>query len=241
MRKQLNLNPKVIEKNNKKDIGKLLIVVYLLLTILLFINAGVIYYDNKSLEKNSEVIKSEIKNYKEAGSDYDNISNDIKDKERFINKMKTIDRDVSAWEYVNALKKYFPKNVSLENISFTPNGINMTGIADKEDDVTVFLANLQMSKMYKSARLVSMNDISITLNNDMGIVNTSDDVKSKDKTSSDNKNTNNNSNDNNTIPNNKDDNNTKDKNSQVSNEKPKVINKVKFTISVEGVKSHEKK
>lgn len=241
MRKQLNLNPKFIEKNNKKDIGKLLIVVYLLLTILLFINAGVIYYDNKSLEKNSEVIKSEIKNYKEAGSDYDNISNDIKEKESFINKMKTIDRDVSAWEYINTLKKYFPKNVSLENISFTHNGINMTGIADKEEDVTIFLANLQMSKIYKSARLVSMNDISITLNNDIGIVNTSDDVKSKDKISSNNENTNNNSDDNNVITNNKDYNNTKDKNSQVTNEKPKVIDKVKFTISVEGVKSYEKK
>lgn len=221
MRKQINLNPKVIEKNNKKDIGKLLVVIYLILTILLCINAGVIYYENKSLEKNSEVIKTEIKNYKEAGNDYDNISNDIKNKESFINKMKTIDRDISAWEYINTLKKYFPRNVSLQNISFTPNGINMTGIANKKEDATVFLANLQMSKIYKSARLVSMNDISITLNNDMGIVITSNDAKNKNKTS--------------------DDNNTKDKDNQVTNEKPKVINKVKFTISVEGVKSYEKK
>ena len=62
MKKQLNLNPKSIEKYNKKDIGKLLIAVYLILMILLFINAGVIYYNNKSLEKNNELVKSEIKN-----------------------------------------------------------------------------------------------------------------------------------------------------------------------------------
>lgn len=229
MRKQLNLNPKVIEKSNKKDIGKLLIIIYLLITTILFINAGIIYYDNKSLEKSNVVIKSEISNYKEVTNDYNNICNDIKNKENFINKMKVIDRDVSAWEYVNTLKKYFPQNVSLENISFAPSGINMTGIANKEEEVTVFLANLQMSKMYKNARLVSMNDIGITLNNDMESLKINDNVKSKDKDSSDNKNTNNNNS------------NDKDKSNQSINEKPKVINKVKFTISVEGVKSDEKK
>lgn len=228
MRKQLNLNPKAIEKGNKKDIGKLLIGIYLLITIILFINAGVIYYDNKALEKSNAAIKLEIGNYKEAGSDYNNISDDIKNKEKFINKIKTIDRDISAWEYINTLKKYFPRNVSLENISFTTNGIDMTGIANKEEEVTVFLANLQMSKMYKNARLVSMNDISITLNNDMESLKINDNVKSKD--SSDNKNTANNSNDNN-----------KDKSNQSMDEKPKVITKVKFTISVEGVKNDEKK
>lgn len=236
MRKQLNLNPKVIEKNNKKDIGRLLIVIYLLLTFLLFINAGVIYYNNKSLEKNSELIKTEVKNYKEEGSNYNNIENDIKNKEDFINKMEKIEKDISAWEYVNTLKKYFPRNVSLENISFTPNGITMTGLADKEEEVTVFLANLQMSQMYRNARLVSMNDIDITLNNNVGSLEQNNNQKSKDdnkdNTNVANKNKDNNSKDSNII---------NDTNNMTSSQEQKVIKKVEFTISVEGVKNYEQK
>ncbi|WP_024613235.1 PilN domain-containing protein [Clostridium sp. Ade.TY] len=180
MKKQLNLNPKSIEKYNKKDIGKLLIAVYLILMILLFINAGVIYYNNKSLEKNNELVKSEIKNYKEAGSNYNNISNDIKNKEVFINKMKKIDKDVSAWEYLENLKKYFPSNVFLEDITFKKDGITMIGTANSEDEVTVFLANLQMSKLYKDSRVISIEDVEIADNNS-GIIDESNKNNSKDK------------------------------------------------------------
>ena len=218
MRKQLNLNPKSIEKHKKKCIGKVLIAVYLIIIILLFINAGIIYYNNKSLERNSELLKSEIKNYKEQGSNYNNISNDIKNKEAFINKVKNIDRNVSAWEYLNNLKKYFPQNVSLESITFKEDGINMVGIANSDEDITIFLANLQMSKLYKDSRLISTEDIEINDYND------------KDKVENINNDKNNNKN------------NDKDKKvEKKEDKKPKVIKKVRFTISTEGVKTYEEK
>ena len=223
MKRYINLNPKAIEKSKKSILGKILIGGYLLVVIILFINAGIIYYKNRTLEKNNLAIKSEVDNYKQTDYDYKNIVNDIKNKESFINKIKQLEKDVSAWEYLNTLKKYFPQNMYLEDISFDSDGINMEGMADTKEDVSVFLANLQMSKIYKNAKLTSIEDVEITVNNNKednnenGAVN---DVENKDNDKALNK---------------------KDKKDKEKVKEPKVINKVKFTISVEGVKKYEKK
>lgn len=223
MKRYINLNPKAIEKSKKSILGKILIGGYLLVVIILFINAGIIYYKNRTLEKNNLAIKSEVDNYKQTDYDYKNIVNDIKNKESFINKIKQLEKDVSAWEYLNTLKKYFPQNMYLEEISFDSDGINMEGVADTKEDVSVFLANLQMSKIYKNAKLTSIEDVEITVNNNKednnenGAVN---DVENKDNDKALNK---------------------KDKKDKEKVKEPKVINKVKFTISVEGVKKYEKK
>lgn len=223
MKRYINLNPKAIEKSKKSILGKILIGGYLLVVIILFINAGIIYYKNRTLEKNNLAIKSEVDNYKQTDYDYKNIVNDIKNKESFINKIKQLEKDVSAWEYLNTLKKYFPQNMYLEEISFDSDGINMEGMADTKEDVSVFLANLQMSKIYKNAKLTSIEDVEITVNNNKednnenGAVN---DVENKDNDKALNK---------------------KDKKDKEKVKEPKVINKVKFTISVEGVKKYEKK
>ena len=223
MKRYINLNPKAIEKSKKSILGKILIGSYLLVVIILFINAGIIYYKNRTLEKNNLAIKSEVDNYKQTDYDYKNIVNDIKNKESFINKIKQLEKDVSAWEYLNTLKKYFPQNMYLEDISFDSDGINMEGMADTKEDVSVFLANLQMSKIYKNAKLTSIEDVEITVNNNKednnenGAVN---DVENKDNDKALNK---------------------KDKKDKEKVKEPKVINKVKFTISVEGVKKYEKK
>lgn len=210
MKKYLNLNPSSIEKNKKKDIGKSLIIIYILLTFLLIINCGVIYLNNKSLEKGNETLKEQIKNYKFIASDYKDIKTDIKNKEKFINKLKQINRDVSAYDYLDTLKKYFPNNVALEEIKFTTKGISMEGTADNEKDVAVFLANLQMSKLYKNARVISMKDIKINLDNTLG----NEDNISDNKVDKDNL------------------------EKQPDNKEQKAINKVQFTISVEGVKDN---
>lgn len=223
MKRYINLNPKAIEKSKKSILGKILIGSYLLVVIILFINAGIIYYKNRTLEKNNLAIKSEVDNYKQTDYDYKNIVNDIKNKESFINKIKQLEKDVSAWEYLNTLKKYFPQNMYLEDISFDSDGINMEGMADTKEDVSVFLANLQMNKIYKNAKLTSIEDVEITVNNNKednnenGAVN---DVENKDNDKALNK---------------------KDKKDKEKVKEPKVINKVKFTISVEGVKKYEKK
>ena len=217
MKRYINLNPKAIEKSKKSILGKILIGGYLLVVIILFINAGIIYYKNRTLEKNNLAIKSEVDNYKQTDYDYKNIVNAIKNKESFINKIKQLEKDVSAWEYLNTLKKYFPQNMYLEDISFDSDGINMEGIADTKEEVSVFLANLQMSKIYKNAKLTSIQDVEITID--------------------DNDENNNNIED---TENNK----ASDKKNSKEKEKvkePKVINKVKFTISVEGVKKYEEK
>lgn len=241
MKKQINLNPKAIEKNKKSNIGKFLIGGYLLIVIILFINAGIIYYENRALEKNNLVIKSEVKNYKEADYDYSNIVNDIKNKEDFINKIKLLEKNISAWEYVDTLKKYFPQNVYLEDISFDSDGINMDGVADTKEEVAVFLANLQMSKIYKNAKLTSLENVEITIddnekedNNISSAVNSNNtnDVENNDNTKDNDKTSNKKE---------KKDEKEKDKKAKEKAKKPKVINKVKFTISVEGVKAYEKK
>lgn len=222
MKRYINLNPKAIEKSKKSMLGKILIASYLLVVVILFINAGIIYYKNRALEKDNLVIKSEVDNYKEVDYDYKNIVNDIKNKESFINKIKQLEKDVSAWEYVDTLKKYFPQNMYLEDISFDSDGINMEGVANTKEEVSVFLANLQMSKIYKNAKLTSIEDVEITVdNNDQSSAVNSDnteDSKNNDK-----------------------DLNKKDKKDKEKVREPKVINKVKFTISVEGVKQYEEK
>lgn len=233
MRKQINLNPKAIEKNNKSYIGKILIGGYLLVVIILFINAGIIYHENKVLEKNNLVIKTEVNNYKKADYDYSDAIQDIKNKEEFINKIKQIDKDISAWEYVDTLKNYFPQNVYLEDINFDSDKINMDGIADTKEEVSVFLANLQMSKIYKKAKLTSMESISISVNDDKkeddNISDNANNIESDDSTKD------------NDETSNKEKEDKKKEDKKKEDKKPKVINKVKFTISVEGVKKYEKK
>lgn len=217
MKRYINLNPKAIEKSKKSMLGKILICAYILVVIILFINAGIIYYENKALEKDNLVIKTEVDYYKEADHDYKNIVSDIRNKESFINKIKQLEKDVSAWEYVDTLKKYFPQNMYLEDISFDSDGINMEGIADTKEEVSVFLANLQMSKIYKNAKLTSIQDVEITVDNNDENNNNIEDTENNE--ASDKKN-------------------SKEKEKV---KEPKVINKVKFTISVEGVKKYEEK
>lgn len=117
----------------------------------------------------------------------------------------------------------------------------MDGVADTKEEVAVFLANLQMSKIYKNAKLTSLENVEITIddnekedNNISSAVNSNDtnDVENNDNTKDNDKTSNKKE---------KKDEKEKDKKAKEKAKKPKVINKVKFTISVEGVKAYEKK
>ena len=232
MKKYLNLNPSSIEKKKKKDIGKLLIVVYIILTILLLINALVLYLNNRSLKQDSNTLKSEIQNYTTQNGNYNKISDDIKEKKNFIDEVNSLNKNVQAWKWLEKLGDYVPKDLTLSSIKFDDKGIKMIGIANTDKDIAVFLANLQMSKLYKNASVVSIEKVDDSINmqpsrNDLITSNEKD--KNKGNNNDTNANTENNALINvenylKTL--------TKDNDSN---------KKFRFTISVEGVKNNEEK
>ena len=64
MRKRLNLNPKSIEKEKKKDGTIIYAIIYCVLAALLLLNAGIIYFENISLKDESAKLSSSVKGYK---------------------------------------------------------------------------------------------------------------------------------------------------------------------------------
>lgn len=98
---------------------------------------------NEKISNNSKLILedkkllSDMKNYKMYN-----------DKVDLITKQK-----VNVTDKIKNLSKYIPKDVYLSNINLSKGTINLTGATSNYNSVSIFTANLQMSKEYKNSKI----------------------------------------------------------------------------------------
>ena len=215
MRKRLNLNPKSIEKEKKKDSTIIYAIIYGILTVLLLLNAAIIYAENISLKDESAKLSSSVKGYKMDHQEYIDTYNELQREKTFVNKINEINKKSEVWKDIKDIGNYVPSGISINSMEFDGGKITLQGISKTNSEVAVFLANLQMSNKYKNASVLNMGDTEI-INGNLNI-NQKDDKKkdSKDK-------------------------NDKSKDNKNNNSKIDTKNAVQFTIEIEGEGENEK-
>ena len=216
MRKRLNLNPKSIEKEKKKDGTIIYVIIYAILTVLLLLNAGVIYAENISLKDESAKLSSSVNGYKMDHQEYIDTYNELQREKTFVNKINEINKKGEVWKDIKDIGNYVPSGISINSMKFDSGKITLQGISKTNSEVAIFLANLQMSSKYKNASLSNMGDTEIingNLNINQNINQNQKDSKDKNDKSKDNKN---------------------------NNSKIDTKNAVQFTIEIEGEGENEK-
>lgn len=215
MRKRLNLNPKSIEKEKKKDSTIIYAIIYGILTVLLLLNAVIIYAENISLKDESAKLSSSVKGYKMDHQEYIDTYNELQREKTFINKINEINKKGEVWKDIKDIGNYVPSGISINSMKFDSGKITLQGISKTNSEVAIFLANLQMSNKYKNASVLNMGDTEI-INGNLNI-NQKDDNKKESK-----------------------DKNDKSKDSKNNNSKIDTKNAVQFTIAIEGEGENEK-
>lgn len=215
MRKRLNLNPKSIEKEKKKDSTIIYAIIYGILTVLLLLNAAIIYAENISLKDESAKLSSSVKGYKMDHQEYIDTYNELQREKTFVNKINEINKKGEVWKDIKDIGNYVPSGISINSMKFDSGKITLQGISKTNSEVAIFLANLQMSNKYKNASVLNMGDTEI-INGNLNINQKDDNKKdSKDK-------------------------NDKSKDNKNNNSKIDTKNVVQFTIAIEGEGENEK-
>lgn len=215
MRKRLNLNPKSIEKEKKKDSTIIYAIIYGILTVLLLLNAAIIYAENISLKDESAKLSSSVKGYKMDHQEYIDTYNELQREKTFVNKINEINKKSEVWKDIKDIGNYVPSGISINSMKFDSGKITLQGISKTNSEVAIFLANLQMSNKYKNASVLNMGDTEI-INGNLNINQKNDNKKdSKDK-------------------------NDKSKDNKNNNSKIDTKNVVQFTIAIEGEGENEK-
>lgn len=215
MRKRLNLNPKSIEKEKKKDSTIIYAIIYGILTVLLLLNAAIIYAENISLKDESAKLSSSVKGYKMDHQEYIDTYNELQREKTFVNKINEINKKSEVWKDIKDIGNYVPSGISINSMKFDSGKITLQGISKTNSEVAIFLANLQMSNKYKNASVLNMGDTEI-INGNLNI-NQKDDNKKDYK-----------------------DKNDKSKDNKNNNSKIDTKNVVQFTIAIEGEGENEK-
>ena len=215
MRKRLNLNPKSIEKEKKKDSTIIYAIIYGILTVLLLLNAAIIYAENISLKDKSAKLSSSVNGYKMDHQEYIDTYNELQREKTFVNKINEINKKGEVWKDIKDIGNYVPSGISINSMEFDSGKITLQGISKTNSEVAIFLANLQMSNKYKNASVLNMGDTEI-INGNLNINQKDDNKKdSKDK-------------------------NDKSKDNKNNNSKIDTKNVVQFTIAIEGEGENEK-
>lgn len=215
MRKRLNLNPKSIEKEKKKDGTIIYAIIYCVLAALLLLNAAIIYFENISLKDESAKLSSSVKGYKIDHQEYIDTYNELQREKTFVNKINEINKKGEVWKDIRDIGNYVPSGISIDSMQFDNGKIVLQGISKTNSEVAVFLANLQMSNKYKNASVLNMGDTKI-IDGNLNINQKDDNKKdSKDK-------------------------NDKSKDNKNNNSKIDTKNAVQFTIEIEGEGENEK-
>lgn len=215
MRKRLNLNPKSIEKEKKKDGTIIYAIIYCVLAVLLLLNAAIIYFENISLKDESAKLSSSVKGYKIDHQEYIDTYNELQREKTFVNKINEINKKGEVWKDIRDIGNYVPSGISIDSMQFDNGKIVLQGISKTNSEVAVFLANLQMSSKYKNASVLNMGDTKI--------IDRNLNINQKDNNKKDSK-----------------DKNDKSKDNKNNNSKIDTKNAVQFTIEIEGEGENEK-
>lgn len=172
MRKELNLNPKIlnkaITKDNINNTIKILSIVLFLFMILTYI---VVKTTNFITIKNTNNVSEKLKLEGQTINENETLKTKISNMEGFLEKMDFIkDKTNKTSEIFSNISPLMPQDLKFTSISFANKEISIIGETTNYNSISELLANLQMSRNYKKSNITSITYNKSTNNYNFNIV-----------------------------------------------------------------------
>ncbi|WP_297632814.1 PilN domain-containing protein [uncultured Clostridium sp.] len=159
MSKEINLNPKVLQKRNSKGHeNEVIIIVFFIFLIGLFFFGTYQYINYRNLIKQMNSLQVETQGLNFQNNNME-LSKKIDEKNKEIKSLNGLKSKNNYYNEIHNIEKYEPKGIIITGINADKNGINITGIAINDSLVPIFLKNLKESKEYSDVFLNNMQNI----------------------------------------------------------------------------------
>ena len=158
----LNLNPKVINKEeNKENLDKALVRSTAIVILVMLVSSIPLFVINKIITKDIAVLQSNIDKYSEIVQKNTELKANNANMENFINRIEGVDENTAhTSEIIEKLNSYVPKEITFNAMSFSDSGnISISGEATTYYSIPEFLANLQMSELFSNAKISNITPI----------------------------------------------------------------------------------
>ncbi len=116
-----------------------------------------LYLDKLILKENS--LEVEITSNAKVLNENTKILAEIKSYDSYIKEVDALKKHrVNITDKIKNLQKYTPLDVVITSIDYSNGALTLSGTTTSSPSISAFVANLQMSKEYPSARIVSIID-----------------------------------------------------------------------------------
>lgn len=161
MSKEINLNPKVLQKRNSKGYeNEIIIIIFLIFFIGLFFFGTYQYINYRNLVREKNVLQAETQGLNFQNNNTE-LSKKISEKNEEIKSLNGLKSKKDYYDEIHNIEKYEPSGIIINGINANKNGINITAIANNDSLVPIFLNNLKQSKEYNKAFLNNMQNIKV--------------------------------------------------------------------------------
>lgn len=163
MKKQINLNPKILEKKKKNIDLEIMVSSILIFVVLLCCYGGYSIFKLYNLNSEKANLQNEVNNLDISGLNT-NLKNNIKTKEDDIESLKKLDNKYNVYQYLSSASNITESGVSIIGINFTEGKVSIEGIADNSTQVANFLTKLKKIDLYKEAYIGDIKEVKPILN-----------------------------------------------------------------------------
>lgn len=126
------------------------IIIFSVFVFIVFIPKGYLAI----LQSKEVKINQKISNNSKLITENKKLLADMKNYKMYNDKVDLITKQkINVTGKIKNLSKYIPKDVYLSNINLTKGTINLTGATSNYNSISIFTANLQMSKEYKNSKI----------------------------------------------------------------------------------------
>lgn len=158
MRKELNLNPKSLDKAiTKGDINNTIKISCIVLSLFMILIYVVIKITSLVTIENTNNISEKLKLEGQTINENETLKKQISNMEGFLEKMNFIkDKTINTSEIFSNISPLMPQDLKFTNISLVNKEISIIGETTNYNSIAELLANLQTSKNYKTSNITSV-------------------------------------------------------------------------------------
>lgn len=155
---ELNLLPYQIKQKRQKHLKNRQYIVYAVIALCLLSSALYIpHMIEWSLNAKELKLKEQIEKNSKILAENKSINQETEELKSYIEKVKDMtSRKVIAGDRIRNLEKYVPSDVILENLNYTKGTITINGNAQNYNSISEFVASLQTTDNYRDARITNI-------------------------------------------------------------------------------------
>lgn len=161
-KKLLNLNPRVINKEeNKENLDRSLLRATTLVICVMAAASIPFFIMNKIISKDISGLEAEVAKYTEIVQKSTELKANNARVESFINRIECVEDNATKTSIIiSKLNSYVPKEITFNSMSFSDSGsISISGESTTYYSIPEFLANLQMSDEFSNAKIINITPI----------------------------------------------------------------------------------